>query len=144
MAHKRGLKPKIFRDNRSEILPETADLLGANWGLVRAGCLACRRSVSLPVWFFCPVCGCLFLPPFWPCLVGPSSSDARVFFFVVDGDCACYRSGSPASLHLGQRTPHGLWQIGLPVRHLPQRVWQLGLHPHCEFELALAIRQGDG
>ena len=35
-AHKRGLKPQIFRENRGEILPGKSGLFGANWGLFRA------------------------------------------------------------------------------------------------------------
>ena len=35
-AHKRGLKPQIFRENRGEILPAKSGLFGANWGLFRA------------------------------------------------------------------------------------------------------------
>ena len=35
-AHKRGLKPQIFRENGGEILPGKSGLFGANWGLFRA------------------------------------------------------------------------------------------------------------
>ena len=35
-AHKRGLKPQIFRENRGKILPGKSGLFGANWGLFRA------------------------------------------------------------------------------------------------------------
>ena len=35
-AHKRGLKPQIFRENRVKILPGKTGLFGANWGLFRA------------------------------------------------------------------------------------------------------------
>ena len=35
-AHKRGLKPQIFRENRGEILPGKSGLFGANWGLFGA------------------------------------------------------------------------------------------------------------
>ena len=35
-AHKRGLKPQIFRENRGQILPGKSGLFGANWGLFRA------------------------------------------------------------------------------------------------------------
>ena len=36
-AHKRGLKPQIFRENRGEILPGKSGLFGANWRHFRAG-----------------------------------------------------------------------------------------------------------
>ena len=36
-AHKRGLKPQIFRENREEILPGKSGLFGANWHHFRAG-----------------------------------------------------------------------------------------------------------
>ena len=36
-AHKRGLKPQIFRENRGEILPGKLGLFGANWRHFRAG-----------------------------------------------------------------------------------------------------------
>ena len=36
-AHKRGLKPQIFRENRGEILPGKSGLFGANWRHCRAG-----------------------------------------------------------------------------------------------------------
>ena len=32
-AHKRGLKPRFFRENRGEILPGKSGLFGADWGL---------------------------------------------------------------------------------------------------------------
>ena len=35
-AHKGGLKPQIFRENRGEILPAKSGLFGANWDLFRA------------------------------------------------------------------------------------------------------------
>ena len=35
-AHKWGLKPQIFRENRGEILPAKSGLFGANWDLFRA------------------------------------------------------------------------------------------------------------
>ena len=35
-AHKRGLKPQIFRANRGEILPGKSGLFGANWRHFRA------------------------------------------------------------------------------------------------------------
>ena len=36
-AHKRGLKPQIFRENQGEILPGKSGLFGANWRHFRAG-----------------------------------------------------------------------------------------------------------
>ena len=36
-AHKRGLKPQIFRENRGEILHGKSGLFGANWRHFRAG-----------------------------------------------------------------------------------------------------------
>ena len=36
-AHKRGLKPQIFRENRGEILPGKSGRFGANWRHFRAG-----------------------------------------------------------------------------------------------------------
>ena len=35
-AHKRGLKPQIFRENRAKILPEKSGLFGPDWSLFRA------------------------------------------------------------------------------------------------------------
>ena len=35
-AHKRGLKPQIFKENRGEILSRKSGLFGANWDLFRA------------------------------------------------------------------------------------------------------------
>ena len=35
-AHKGGLKPQIFRENRGEFLPAKSGLFGANWDLFRA------------------------------------------------------------------------------------------------------------
>ena len=36
-AHKRGLKPQIFRENRGEVPPSKSGLFGANWRHFRAG-----------------------------------------------------------------------------------------------------------
>ena len=35
-AHKRGLKPQIFRENRAKILPGKSGLFGPDWSLSRA------------------------------------------------------------------------------------------------------------
>ena len=34
-AHKRGLKPQIFRENRAKILPGKSGLFGPDWSLFR-------------------------------------------------------------------------------------------------------------
>ena len=49
-AHKRGLKPQIFRENRGEILPGKSGLFGANWRHFRAGRGLIRgRSGPIPL-----------------------------------------------------------------------------------------------
>ena len=35
-AHKRGLEPQIFRENRAKILPGKSGLFGPDWSLFRA------------------------------------------------------------------------------------------------------------
>ena len=124
-AHKRGLKPQIFRENRAKILPGKSGLFGPDWSLFRAY----RRLFGADWDRFLRTSqprGAAEIPPkgpFWaqlaPFGLSPRLLSPRLDFpntFLVWQEWAVELEKEPTFNQEGQRGPNSL---GDPARGIP-------------------------